>query len=33
VVEQDWVPAEGEEAAQVAAQARNRRWLRERLGA
>ena len=32
VVEQDWVPAPGEEDAQLAAQVDNRRWLRERLG-
>lgn len=33
VVEQDWVPRPGEEArAQIEAQARNRRWLREHAG-
>ena len=33
VVEQDWVPGPGDDAtAQVAAQARNRRWLSERAG-
>ncbi len=33
VVEQDWFPAEGEDAAEhVAAQVRNREWLRTRAG-
>ena len=33
VVEQDWVPPPGESpAAQIAAQARNRRWLRDHAG-
>ena len=33
VVEQDWIPAPGEDAAaQIAAQARNRRWLAEHAG-
>jgi inosose dehydratase len=33
VVEQDWVPGPGDDAApQIAAQARNRRWLAERAG-
>ena len=33
VVEQDWVPTPGEDAAaQIAAQARNRRWLAEHAG-
>jgi inosose dehydratase len=33
VVEQDWIPKPGEDAgAQIAAQARNRRWLREHAG-
>jgi inosose dehydratase len=33
VVEQDWFPAEGEDAAEhVAAQVRNREWLRTRVG-
>ncbi|MBA3366612.1 MAG: TIM barrel protein [Actinobacteria bacterium] len=33
VVEQDWLPAPGDElAAQIEAQARNRRWLAERVG-
>jgi inosose dehydratase len=32
VVEQDWVPAPGEAEGQFAAQAGNRRWLRDRLG-
>jgi inosose dehydratase len=33
VVEQDWVPAADEDAeAQIAAQARNRRWLAEQAG-
>ena len=33
VVEQDWVPAPGEDAAdQVEAQVRNRRWLAEHVG-
>lgn len=33
VVEQDWVPAPGEDAsAAIAAQARNRRWLRAHAG-
>ena len=33
VVEQDWVPAPGEDpSAHIEAQARNRRWLREHAG-
>jgi inosose dehydratase len=33
VVEQDWVPRPGDDpSGAVAAQARNRRWLRERAG-
>lgn len=33
VVEQDWVPAPGDDlAAQIEAQARNRRWLAEHVG-
>ena len=33
VVEQDWLPTPGEDAAaQIAAQARNRRWLAEHAG-